>query len=68
VVIFWKTYLFRLSNWHETYDALYQAGLVARYDARRAARVLKGQAAGGHKIFTGAYIISNNGSRKSKTS
>lgn len=61
---FYSIILFRLFNRADTYDAIKKAGAEYRFAQMR--KVLKQRQREGHKIFTGAYIITNAGSNKSK--
>lgn len=55
--------MFRLFNWPETYDTLfYTMPYLELYSLRTALKALDKRREEGHKIFTGAYIVSNGGS------
>jgi len=64
--LFWKIILFRMFNLPETYDELFEVGMVNQWNERKAKRVLHKRKELGHKIFTGAYIISNAGNTRPK--
>ena len=55
---------FRMFNWPETYRVL--GGWRIRWNTERAVNTLELHKQRGNKIFTGAYIITNAGSRMSK--
>jgi hypothetical protein len=60
-----NTIAFRMFNVPETFDALLKI-CVARWDEMAAKRVLHDRASQGVKVFTGAYIITNAGSKRPK--
>lgn len=67
--IFWHCAVFRMFNWPNTYDALKEAGLLTydSWDWKKAAKLLKfSRDRYNNKIFTGAYIITNNGKKDDK--
>lgn len=72
--LFAHLYVFRMFNLPATYDALLQEGALApagtnvgyRWNERLAVRVLLDRAKRKHQVFTGAYIITNNGQKRSK--
>ena len=64
--LFTKIIIFRMFNWSPTYDILEGAGLVDKWSTAMAIKLLHSYANRGHKIFTGAYIITNNGLKESK--
>lgn len=66
VTVFTKIIIFRMFNWPPTYDALDKAGLVDKWDTRKATSLLTAMRKQERKIFTGAYIITNSGSKKGK--
>jgi hypothetical protein len=66
VKLFWKVYLFRMFNWPNTYDHFFYEGLVKKWDHRLAIRHLRQMQIDKIKIFTGAYIITNAGSKDPK--
>ncbi len=59
--ILWRTELFRLFNWPPTWDLLVSQGLDSKWNTRRAKTVLTHVKNKGHKVFTGAYMITNSG-------
>ena len=63
--IFFAVFLFRIFNWPDTYFALEKAGLTKQWHQARAIKLLK-ERQKDHKIFTGAYIISNGSSTRPK--
>lgn len=66
LTIFWKIFIFRMFNWTPTYDALAEQDLHLAWRCRTARKILNARAKKGKKIFTGAYIITNSGSKRSK--
>lgn len=68
MTIFKKIIIFRMFNWPHTYDLLNKNGLVKVWCVNKAISVLKERKENGYKIFTGAYVITNNGKRDSKIS
>lgn len=59
--LFFQIVLFRMFNWPPTYDLL-----RGKWDKQQAIRKLRKAQKNGIKIFTGAYIITNNGLKKEK--
>jgi hypothetical protein len=55
---------FRLFNWPDTYAAL--GGWRTGWDTAKAIATLRARADSGEKVFTGAYVVSNNGSTEPK--
>ncbi len=64
--IFKKIVIFRMFNWPDTYNTLWRSGLVNRWDTEKAISLLTDRKERGYKTFTGAYIITNSGSREPK--
>lgn len=60
----YRVILYRAFNWPDTYDRIHRAHAQGRFDVMR--RVLHQAKRDGHKVFTGAYIITNAGSKRSK--
>ena len=63
--IFKTIVIFRMFNWPDTYDYLFENNLIDNWNKAKAKKALK-RYAKKHKVFTGAYIITNNGSPKPK--
>lgn len=61
-----KIIIFRMFNWPATYHALDKKGLVKNWNTRKAIFELSKRKASGEKVFTGAYIITNNGKTEDK--
>lgn len=55
---------FRMFNWPETYDEL--GGFSKRWDEKDAIKKLRQRQKRKQKVFTGAYIITNNGLKEEK--
>jgi hypothetical protein len=53
-------------NHPETYTALADAGLHLKWSAKKAVKILQARKEDKHQVFTGAYIITNNGLKESK--
>ncbi len=64
--LFFAGLVFRMFNWPDTYLALEQAGLIKFWVKEDAAKFLKQRKEQGNKIFTGAYVITNNGLKDDK--
>lgn len=67
--ILWHCAVFRMFNWPNTYDTLKEAGLLApsKWKWKDASTLLKlSHDRYGSKIFTGAYVITNNGQKTDK--
>jgi len=60
-----ETVAFRLFNWPATYRRL-KPVRGSRWDGDKAKRILRGYQDAGEKIVTGAYIVSNLGSKRPK--
>ncbi len=67
-IIFKKIIIFRMFNWPETYDELNSYGLIENWNWEVAMMELDYYKHLGNKIFTGAYVITNNGKKDSKIS
>jgi len=63
-LLFFNIALFRMYNWPPTYDVL--GGWHKSWDERKAKKILHAEKKEGKQIFTGAYIITNAGSTRSK--
>ena len=63
--LYFNTILFRFFNWPESYDAI--GGWCKEWDEKRSARILRQRKKEGHKVVTGAYMITNMGRRGAKT-
>lgn len=61
----WLIVLFRMFNHPPTYDLLKQF-VKKPWDKKVARKMLKAAKANGEQVFTGAYIITNNGSTRPK--
>lgn len=64
--VFARIVIFRMFNWPYTYDLLKSKELVANWNTAKAIRVLTKFKEDGNKVFTGAYIITNNGRKEPK--
>lgn len=67
-VLFFKVCLFRMFNWPPTYNVMRHYSLDYKWDTRKAKKVLHDAVKDKTltKVFTGAYIITNNGIARSK--
>lgn len=53
--------VFRMFNWPESYDLLNEAGLLKKWNEKKAVKILTAYKEKGNKVFTGAYIITGGG-------
>jgi hypothetical protein len=66
VELFWAITLFRMFNYPPTFDALSDYVADIPWNVRRTEKLLNTRKEMGSQIFTGAYIITNNGSTRPK--
>jgi len=64
--IFNAIIIFRMFNLDSTYGKLYASNLTNKWSTAKAKKILHKRKEQGHKVFTGAYIITNSGSTRSK--
>lgn len=62
----WRVIVFRMFNHPATYDLLNEHGLIENWNTPKAKRLLHRAKKKGQQIFTGAYIITNQGSSRPK--
>jgi len=62
VQLFHTIVVFRMFNWAETYYELEQAGLLRKWSAAKATKLLTARQQRGEKVFTGAYMMTGSGS------
>jgi hypothetical protein len=64
--VVFATICFRWFNWPETGEVLINNGLLEEWDCKKAVKVLTNMKDKGKQVFTGAFNISNSGSKKPK--
>lgn len=64
--LFFHIVTFRMFNWPPTYDVLNEAGLLDKWNEKKAIKILRKFKSEDNKVFTGAYVITNSGRKEDK--